>query len=60
MTDIKSFIQNKDYKLYSDGRFIKKKTDRFEKNPLNDSELTAYEKTLENKFSKEIEYYAIN
>ena len=57
MTDIKSFIQNIDYKLHSDGRFIKKKTDRFEKNPLNDSELTAYEKTLRNKFSKEIEYY---
>ena len=30
MTDIKSFIQNKDYKLHSDGRFIDKSADRFE------------------------------
>ena len=33
MTDIKRFVQDTDYKLHSDGRFIHKKVDRFEQNP---------------------------
>ena len=56
-TDIKSFIQNKDYKLHSDGRFIDKTTDRFEFNPINDSELLEEQKELKAKFKNQMDYY---
>jgi hypothetical protein len=56
-TDIKSFIQNKDYKLHNDGRFIDKTADRFELNPINDSELLEEQKKLKAKFKNQIDYY---
>ena len=56
-TDIKSFIQNKDYKLHSDGRFIDKRADRFEFNPINDSELLEEQKELKAKFKNQMDYY---
>ncbi len=56
-TDIKSFIQNKDYKLHSDGRFIDKTTDRFEFNPINDSELLEEQKEIKAKFKNQMDYY---
>ena len=57
MTDIKSFIQDKDYKLHSDGRFIDKSVDRFERNPIKDSELLVYQKKLKEKFKHQMDYY---
>ena len=57
MTDIKSFIQNKDYKLHNDGRFIDKSADRFERNPVDDSALLEEQKKLKSKFEKQMDYY---
>ena len=57
MTDIKSFIQNKDYKLHSNGRFINKSADRFEINPIDDSDLLEEQKKLKAKFENQIDYY---
>ena len=57
MTDIKRFVQDADYKLHADGRFINKKVDRFEQNPLADEELTQLEKTLKERFSDQMKYY---
>jgi arylsulfatase A len=56
-SDIKSFIQNKDYKLHSDGRFIDKTVDRFEFYPLKDSELLEEQKELKAKFKNHMDYY---
>ena len=50
MTDIKRFVQDADYKLHSDGRFIHKKVDRFEQHPLDDEDLTKSNKPLKSDF----------
>ena len=57
MTDIKRFVQNADYKLHSDGRFIHKKVDRFERDPLVDAELTDMERELKERFFDQMSYY---
>ena len=57
MTDIKCFIQNKDYKLHSDGRFINKSADRFEIKPIHDSNLLEKQKILKAKFKNQMDYY---
>ena len=57
MTDIKYFIQNKKYKLHSDGRFINKSADRFELKPINDSTLLEEQKKLKVKFENHMDYY---
>ena len=57
MTDIKRFVQDADYKLHSDGRFIHKKVDRFEQHPLDDEKLTEVEQTLKERFLDQMKYY---
>ena len=57
MTDIKRFVQDADYKLHSDGRFINKKVDRFERHPLEDEELTEVEHSLKERFLDQMKYY---
>ena len=57
MTDIKSFIQNNDFKLHSDGRFINKSLDRFELNPIDNSSLLKEQKKLKDKFKVKMDYY---
>ncbi|OUX37895.1 MAG: hypothetical protein CBE26_02280 [Kiritimatiellaceae bacterium TMED266] len=57
MTDIKCFVQNETYKLHSDGRFINKKIDRFEKSPLPDDRLTTEEIAVKERFAMEMQRY---
>lgn len=57
MTDIKSFIQNKDYKLHNDGRFINKSADRFEQEPIAVSTLLEEQKKLKAKFKTKMDDY---
>ena len=57
MTNIKRFVQDADYKLHSDGRFIHKKVDRFEQHPMDDEELTEVEQILKERFLDQMKYY---
>lgn len=49
------FVRNKEYKLYSDGRFYNVSKDANEQNPISDYERTTQEKLLIEKFQDELE-----
>lgn len=57
MTEIKTFVQNTDYKLHSDGRFINKTEDRFEQQPLSEAVMTEQDHTLKRQFSQWMSQY---
>jgi len=48
------FVRNKEYKLYSDGRFYNVSRDKLEQNPLPDNSLTSKEKELKKSFQSEL------
>lgn len=57
MTEIKTFVQNTDYKLHSDGRFINKIKDRLEQQPLSEAVMTEQDHTLKRQFSQWMSQY---
>ena len=56
-TDIKSFVQNTEYKLHHDGRFIDKLNDKFEQNPIPNSKLTKEMLIIKSDFEDQMRYY---
>jgi hypothetical protein len=57
MTDIKTFVQNTQYKLHSDGRLINKTEDRFEQHPLSAAAMTEQDHALKEQFSQWMSQY---
>jgi arylsulfatase A len=49
------FVRDKDYKLYSDGRFYNVSRDKLEQDPIPDNELTSAEKEIRESFQPELD-----